>query len=130
VSAYGVQQQTRELGDGCWWTVLMETADALAGYAQVRLEPSPTGAAESADIEIHRFYVDAPFHGRGAGALLMAAALDAARALGGRRVWLGVWERNTRAIRFYEKQGFRDAGTTHFFVGPDRQLDRVMVRVL
>jgi ribosomal protein S18 acetylase RimI-like enzyme len=57
----------------------------------------------------------------------MAASLDAARELGGRTLWLSVWERNPRAIAFYEKTGFRNAGTKDFWVGSDRQTDFVLV---
>lgn len=57
----------------------------------------------------------------------MDAVHEAAAELGGQTLWLGVWERNPRAIAFYRKRGYRDVGTTFFFVGPDRQVDRVMV---
>jgi ribosomal protein S18 acetylase RimI-like enzyme len=57
----------------------------------------------------------------------MQAARDAARELGGRHLWLGVWERNPRAIAFYRRAGFTDVGSTFYMVGPDRQTDRVFV---
>ena len=58
---------------------------------------------------------------------LMAAAMDAARELGGRHLWLSVWERNSRAIAFYGKHGFRDVGAEDFWVGADCQTDRILV---
>jgi ribosomal protein S18 acetylase RimI-like enzyme len=60
----------------------------------------------------------------------MDGVKTAARDLGGRRLWLGVWERNPRAIAFYRKSGFSDAGTTTFQLGSDLQTDRVMVASL
>jgi ribosomal protein S18 acetylase RimI-like enzyme len=57
----------------------------------------------------------------------MAAAQEAGRELGGRTLWLAVWERNPRAIAFYEKFGFRDVGRQDFRLGSDLQTDRVMV---
>jgi ribosomal protein S18 acetylase RimI-like enzyme len=45
-------------------------------------------------------------------------------------VWLGVWEHNTRAIRFYEAHGFSPAGSHDFFLGSDRQTDIIMRRSL
>jgi ribosomal protein S18 acetylase RimI-like enzyme len=57
----------------------------------------------------------------------MLAVHDAARELGGRHLWLGVWERNPRAIAFYAKSGFVDIGSHDFFVGADRQTDQVFV---
>jgi ribosomal protein S18 acetylase RimI-like enzyme len=60
----------------------------------------------------------------------MAAVCAEATAAGGKTLWLGVWERNPRAIRFYEKQGFRDVGSYLFVLGTDPQTDRVMTRAL
>jgi len=45
-----------------------------------------------------------------------------------RSMWMGVWERNTRAIAFYTKWGFVDVGEHVFPLGSDRQTDRVMWR--
>jgi ribosomal protein S18 acetylase RimI-like enzyme len=53
---------------------------------------------------------------------------DIARAEGAETVWLGVWCENARAIRFYEKHGFRDVGSHSFLLGTDLQTDRVMTR--
>jgi glutathione peroxidase len=125
--SYGVPQQTRELSDPGCHTLLLESGDALAGYAQVRRHPAPPCVTGDAPVELARFYLDRPFHGSGLARPLMAAVASAAAQLGGRTVWLGVWERNPRAIAFYTKCGFRDAGSTEFFVGPDRQTDRVLV---
>jgi diamine N-acetyltransferase len=69
-------------------------------------------------------------HGTGLALRLMRRALDAARELGGRYAWLGVWERNARAMAFYRKAGFREIGITHYVVGSDRQTDRVFLVAL
>ena len=45
-------------------------------------------------------------------------------------LWLGVWERNPRAIAFYRKCGFEDAGTQTFVLGTDHQRDLVLARPL
>ena len=78
-------------------------------------------------MEVHRFYVDRPAHGSGIARMLMSEVRRAALELGGRHVWLGVWERNARAIAFYKKTGFIDVGSHDFYVGSDRQTDRVLV---
>jgi ribosomal protein S18 acetylase RimI-like enzyme len=81
-------------------------------------------------VEIRRFYVDRPFHGRGIAQALMRAVEETARTLGGRTLWLGVWERNPRAIAFYSKCGFVDVGQHDFILGTEEQTDRVMARAL
>jgi ribosomal protein S18 acetylase RimI-like enzyme len=58
----------------------------------------------------------------------MEACVSAAQERGGRTLWLGTWEKNARAIRFYEKCGFTDVGTHPFVMGSEVQTDRVMVR--
>ena len=96
----------------------------------VRRHAPPACVAGEAPIELQRFYVDRAWHGRGIAQRVMAAARDAARQLGGRTFWLGVWERNPRAIAFYEKCGFRDVGSHAFRLGGDLQTDRIMVTTL
>jgi len=53
-----------------------------------------------------------------------------ARALEGTRLWLGVWERNHRAIAFYRKVGFVQCSAQPFLLGSDLQTDWVMNRNL
>lgn len=124
-SSYGEPQQRREIESADVITLVVEDDGFLIAFAQIRRAPSEHG-----DVEIARFYVDRAHHGRGIAQSLMAAANDAARELGGTTLWLGVWERNPRAIAFYEKCGFRDVGSHPFLVGTDLQTDRIMSRVM
>jgi putative acetyltransferase len=126
-SAYGVAQQARELADPQVVTLLAHEGSTLSAYAQVRRSGPPSCVGVLAPIELQRFYVDRPFQGRGVAGMLMGVVHDAVDAMGGRHVWLGVWERNARAIAFYRREGFVDVGSKDFYVGPDRQTDRVLV---
>ena len=126
-SAYGISQQASELADPEIITLILEHGAAIAAYAQVRLSAAPECVVSAAPVELWRFYVDQPWHGRGLASRLMAAVHDAAAELGGRTLWLGVWEKNQRAIAFYKKCGFSDVGQHDFYVGADRQTDRVML---
>ena len=58
----------------------------------------------------------------------MQRCLDEAAARDQRTIWLGVWERNARAIAFYRRWDFADVGSQSFQLGGDLQSDRVMVR--
>jgi ribosomal protein S18 acetylase RimI-like enzyme len=60
----------------------------------------------------------------------MRTVEQVARDLGGRTLWLGVWERNPRAIAFYTKCGFADVGEHAFVFGTEQQSDRVMAHPL
>jgi ribosomal protein S18 acetylase RimI-like enzyme len=129
-AAYGIEQQAHELSDPAWSTLLVHADGHLIAYAQLRRGVMPACIVQPDAVELHRFYVDQPWHGRAVAAALMAAVRDAACALGARHLWLGVWERNPRAIAFYRKSGFVDVGSHHFLVGADRQTDRVLITCL
>jgi diamine N-acetyltransferase len=130
-ASYGARQQAEEIANPDIITLVAEEDGCLAAFAQVRRQPLPEGIDEDVGIEIWRFYVERSWHGRGLAQSLMASALDAARELAAgkasRKVWLGVWERNPRAIAFYEKCGFRDAGPKSFLFGRELQNDRVLI---
>jgi GNAT superfamily N-acetyltransferase len=81
-----------------------------------------------APVELQRFYADRSAIGHGVGAALMRASLDAARSAGHRTLWLGVWERNARAISFYERWQFETVGDHKFRLGSDLQTDLIMAR--
>jgi diamine N-acetyltransferase len=126
-SAYGVDQQTRELTDRDITTLLVEEGRDAIAYAQLRAGHIPECVTGPEPIELWRFYVDAAWHGRGIAQALMAHVKTVARERGAQTLWLGVWERNDRARAFYAKSGFVDVGEHIFLFGTDPQTDRVMV---
>ena len=81
-------------------------------------------------MELKRLYVTRSWHGKGVAQALMDAALDAARARGAKTLWLGVWERNERAVAFYGKYGFARVGEHTFVLGSDAQTDWLLARPL
>jgi len=129
-ASYGEQKQRAELANPDIATLNAEHDGAFVAFAQVRRSAAPACMTLPAPVEIWRFYVQREWHGTGLAQTVMAAALQAGAELGGSSVWLSVWERNARGIRFYEKSGFTDVGTKEFMVGADRQTDRVMARVI
>lgn len=128
-ATYSAQLQREEIDDPARVTLLAERDGALVAYAQLRAGEAPACVLGPAPIELLRFYVDRPLHGRGAAHTVMRAVIGAAVARHARTIWLGVWERNPRAIAFYTKSGFRDVGSQPFMLGADRQTDRIMARL-
>jgi ribosomal protein S18 acetylase RimI-like enzyme len=128
--SFGPAIQLSEIRNANSVTLLVELGGNVAAFAQVRRRQAPPCVTGPAPVELQRFYVDRPFHGRGIAQRLMQAVEEIARELDGRTLWLGVWEHNPRAIAFYGKCGFVDVGTHAFFVGSDEQIDRVMSRSL
>lgn len=131
-TAYGRAQQARELEDPAMLTLVAELDAAngtpLVAFAQLRQGPAPACVTGPAPIELQRFYLVTAWHGRGLAQQLMDAVFDAARAARAQTIWLGVWERNPRAIAFYRKAGYEDVGEQTFVVGNDPQRDRILTR--
>jgi GNAT superfamily N-acetyltransferase len=127
-ASFAPEIQAREIADPGWRYFIAEVAGQPVGFVLARDVPPPDCVTGPAPIELARFYVDRPWHGRGIAPLLMDACIAEARRRGGKTLWLGVYEHNKRAVRFYEKAGFRDVGSHFFMLGSDRQVDRVMVR--
>ena len=126
-STFGTEHQAREISDPAYVTLLVEIDDALAGYAQLRRDPPPPCVTGPSPIELLRFYIDMEWKGRGIAQQLMTEVRAAATELGGKTLWLGVWERNPTAQAFYTKCGFRDVGSHDFILGNDSQTDRIFV---
>jgi len=96
------------------------------GYLKVNAAQAQTDLHEEHSLEIERIYVLNAYHGKKVGQLLYDKALEVASHLAKTSVWLGVWEKNPRAIRFYEKNGFEAFGTHGFKMGDDEQNDILM----
>jgi GNAT superfamily N-acetyltransferase len=82
------------------------------------------------DVELKRIYLLHRFHGEGVGRRLMHTALDTATSAGARRLLLGVFDGNHRALAFYARHGFVEAGRKPFQVGSRIYDDLVLGRPL
>jgi ribosomal protein S18 acetylase RimI-like enzyme len=75
-------------------------------------------------LELKRIYVLKEFHGKGIAQKLMEFIFSYAEEKKFGVIWLGVWEHNIRAQKFYEKYGFVNSGYTHDFpIGNTPQTD-------
>jgi diamine N-acetyltransferase len=96
------------------------------GYAQLILNSQEEFLSGTSPLEIRRIYASQEYLGKGVGKELMQAAIREAKQRGCDSIWLGVWEKNPRAIKFYKQWGFKEVGTHIFNVGDDPQRDFVM----
>lgn len=106
--------------------LIAEAEGIPVGYAQLILNSRDETIKGIRPLEIRRIYALQEFLGKGVGKVLMLATLNEAKERGHDCVWLGVWEKNQRAIDFYKKWGFREVGTHVFSLGNDPQTDFVM----
>ncbi|MGB3721996.1 MAG: GNAT family N-acetyltransferase [Pacificimonas sp.] len=118
----------RSAEDALWLAELPKGAPI--GYAALSPPDLPEVEVDDGDIELKRIYVLSRFHGSGVAKQLMDAAVKHARAATRKRLLLGVYGRNGRAIRFYQKHGFSVIGSRKFLVGANRYDDVIMARNL
>lgn len=129
-NSYGDSIQAAEIRDPGRTTLVCHVRDSLIAYGQLRWASAPSCVVATRPAEVQRLYVDAPWHGKGVADALMASLLDTAVAGGADVAWLGVWEKNPRAISFYAKSGFAVVGDHVFVLGNDPQRDLVLAKRL
>jgi diamine N-acetyltransferase len=126
--AFSIETIATELANSAIIYLLDQRDDETVGYAKLDPESAERCVTARNPIEIGRLYPRNDFIGRGVADALMRACLDEARKGGHDVLWLGVWEFNPRAQKFYEKWGFRRVGEHTFLLGTDPQLDWIMQR--
>lgn len=123
---FDFQKLSAELKDENAAFYFAELDEEIIGYLKVNSGESQTEIKDTAGLEIERIYVLNAYHGKKVGQLLFEKALEIARSRKASYVWLGVWEENPRAIRFYEKNGFVAFDKHVFKLGNDEQTDIMM----
>ena len=99
----------------------------VIGYVKINKGQSQTELKnDKMSVEIERIYVLKEFHGQRIGQLLYEKAMELALQLKADYIWLGVWEENPRAIKFYQKNGFIEFNKHIFKLGDDEQVDIMM----
>ena len=129
-AAFSPERQRVEIEDPGGFILVAEAQNELIAYATVTHEIVPPAVGDAHALEIKRFYVDRAWHGLGVAQRLMTETFKAAAERGAATVWLTVWDQNPRAIAFYRKVGFSDAGMIHFRLGDEMQNDFLMVKSL
>lgn len=124
--AFTPSQLETELSNPASAFFVAEDGDEIVGYLKVNQTPAQTDIHDPESLEISRLYVLEEHLGSGLGKKLLDTAIDFAKQNGKKYLWLGVWEHNARAIRFYEKNGLRIFGSHPFPFGDEIQTDHLM----
>jgi ribosomal protein S18 acetylase RimI-like enzyme len=98
----------------------------VVGYLKINFGASQTELKDNEALEIERIYVLQAFHGKKLGQALYEKAIQIANEKKVQYLWLGVWEKNNKAIQFYKKNGFVPFDTHIFKLGNDEQTDIMM----
>lgn len=109
---------------------LKDKLNPALGYMKINFGSAQSELQDSGALELERIYVDSNQLGKGIGQLLLDKAIEIARKAGLSYIWLGVWEHNLKARRFYAKNGFVKFDEHIFTLGDDDQTDLLLKKIL
>ena len=98
----------------------------VVGYLKINCGDAQTELKNDKTLELERIYVLNEFHGKKVGQILFNKALQIAEQMKVDYLWLGVWEENHKALKFYMKNGFIAFDKHAFRLGDDTQTDIMM----
>ncbi|SCB82448.1 GNAT family N-acetyltransferase [Weissella bombi] len=128
--AYGDEPLTKELTDPNSFFFFAEDNQQILGYLKLNINQAQTETQGPTALEIERIYVNKAFKHQGLGTKLFQKAIEVAKYHGKSEIWLGVWENNAAALKFYHKLGFEQIGDHVFQLGDDPQRDLIMLKKL
>ena len=124
--AFSIEKIKDELRNKNSEFYLAVLGESIIGYLKINIKHAQTEKKLSNSLEIERIYVQKEFQRKEVGQKLYNKALEIATSKSFKYVWLGVWEQNHKAIRFYEKNGFKVFDKHIFHLGNDKQTDLLM----
>jgi ribosomal protein S18 acetylase RimI-like enzyme len=124
--SFNREKMEEELSNPGSWFYFALVDGEVAGYLKLNGDGAQSDIHDPESLEVERIYIAKAFHGRSIGKAFLDRAMEVAEKLGKKYVWLGVWEENHKALRFYERYGFRIVGKHSFFLGEDEQSDFIM----
>lgn len=128
--SFNSEQLTTELNNtNSQFYVAYSNAEAV-GYLKINFGDAQTETFNGNALEVQRIYVLQTFHGKNIGQLLLDEVKKIAQRTGVDYIWLGVWEENHRALRFYTKNGFVVFDKHVFTLGNDEQTDLLMQLII
>lgn len=104
--------------------------EKAVGYAKLRNEERHESIKNENAVELQRIYILERVFSTGIGEKLLNHCIETARIKGFETIWLGVWEENRRAQKFYAKHGFKRAGTLTFPYGESVGINFVLEKTL
>ena len=126
LEAYSFEKIAGEVNNPNSQFYLATLNNQTIGYLKINLGDAQTELQDPQALELERIYVLKEFQGKKIGQMLYEKTLELAKQAKVNYVWLGVWEENTGAIKFYEKNGFKAFSKHIFMLGDDPQTDIMM----
>ena len=127
-TAFSDEKLTQELENAQSQFYFAKMDGKPIGYFKINTGDAQTEMKNEPWAEIERIYVIKECQGKGIGQLMMDEILEICRKMEVTCIWLGVWEMNKGAIKFYQRNGFTQFDSHVFYVGDDPQTDWMMKR--
>jgi ribosomal protein S18 acetylase RimI-like enzyme len=128
--AYTLAAFENEFNESNTCTYLAWESNTIVGFVRLRECDEVKTLLGTNTVELHRLYVLTTAQGKSVGRFLMEKALDWASKKKYEWMWLGVWEKNFKAQKFYEKWGFEKFSEHVFLMGDDPQIDWLLKKPL
>lgn len=126
--AFNTDQLRSELSNPESFFYFVKEEDKILGYLKLNTKTAQTDQVLDSSLEIERIYLVQEAQGKGIGKLLMDFSIAEAKRRNLLCLWLGVWEKNEKAIAFYKSYGFEVFADHPFKLGDESQKDLLMKR--
>jgi len=128
--AFSIATISKEINNADSYFFFVYLEKELVGYFKLNEFMAQTDFKDVSGIELQRIYIKKEFQGKNIGSHILLRAIEIAAQKRKSYIWLGVWEYNLDAIRFYRRHGFTKFGTHPYYIGNDKQTDWVMKKEL
>ncbi len=125
-AAFNEKQIRSELMDPKSEFYFVKVNGVMAGYFKLNEHEAQAEPFGKDSLELSRIYILNDFKGQGLGTECLNKIISIGRKKKKFWLWLGVWQLNVQAVRFYERHGFVKFDTHAFYIGKDRQTDWLM----
>jgi ribosomal protein S18 acetylase RimI-like enzyme len=122
---FNLEAVRKELENPNLTYLIAEFEGNAVGFAELREGKKVKCMENKNAIEIQRIYVIEPMKGKGIGKALIEKCCEIGREKGYASIWLGVWDKNVEAQKFYRKIGMENVGLTDFSDGKNEFLNFV-----
>lgn len=125
--AFSKEQLMHELNNPLMRFFFLKKKDLILAYFKLNYPAAQSEINQANSIEIERIYVKKEYQNFGYGKILIDTIKKiCSNETGLSYIWLGVWEKNKSAIRFYERNGFKIFSSHPFQLGEETQTDLLM----
>ncbi|MEX0316236.1 MAG: GNAT family N-acetyltransferase [Allomuricauda sp.] len=125
-SAFSSEKLASEIKNPNTWFYFVLDEKEIVGYFKLNRGDAQSDIKDDQSLELERIYVIQSYQGKGIGHWILDQTKQIAKKQQIHHIWLGVWEKNQAAIRFYQRHGFKKFGTHPYYIGKDKQTDWLM----